>query len=417
VIDSAAFQVAARIRERLDISMVEYVLQDWPLQSVSAIAAATREAEAAILKGYGGGGSGEAGVIAVMEYVERYAQFRCDCPPPEAVVPWETIRDYALSPLSLGLYDSTQYAVPDFPCRPFDPTQPLEWIGVTDLLDGTLRCVPCEFIYPHATLGRSQLVCETSSGTAAHVDHSSAVLAALCELVEHDAAMLFWYRQPPTLSLSVEEIGVPSVANDLEHLRRLGYVVIVANLDYDLGIPCFLLIAMQGGRFAHGLGCHPSTHEALLHAMTELCCGLAWLSLETVIQSVWRSFAQVHLSGEHYELYNGGSRYQILRQVLARTLVSGGIDQLQIGCPDSAFAPAEALAFAIEALAKRGFRGYACEITPGLLRDSGIHVVRVLVPGLVPFHFGFDRLRLGCERLWNTVAPGKLRQLLPHFLH
>jgi ribosomal protein S12 methylthiotransferase accessory factor len=328
-------------------------------------------------------------------------------------MPWEAVQEHALSPLAFGLYASAQYAASDFPCQPFDPTQPIEWIGVTDLLDGTLRWVPCEFVYPKATLGRIPLVCETSNGTAAHIDESCARLAALCEVVERDAVMLFWYRQPPTLSLAVEDIGVSTLAEDLEHVRSLGYVVVIANLTYDLGIPCFLVTAMQGDQFVYGLGCHPAEYNALSHAVGELCCGLAWLSMETVSQSVRRGFAVVHLPSDHYGLYHCGPRHEILRQVLARTIQRGA----SAGLTGPALVPTEALAAALAALAARGFRAYACDITPPSLRDTGIYVTRVLVPGLVPLHFGVDRLRLGCERLWNSDSPGRLRQLLPHFLH
>jgi ribosomal protein S12 methylthiotransferase accessory factor len=419
VIDPEALEIAALARKRLGISIATYALQDWPLRSVSSIASGVRKAGASPIQGFGGGGSPEeAGLVATMESVERYSQFRSETPAPKAVAPWEDVRSYAISPLALGLYSSAQYAAPDFPCGPFDPAQPLEWIGVTDMIDGTLRLAPCEFIYPNAALGRRPpLVCETSSGTAAHLDQSRARLAALCEAVERDAAMLFWYRQPPTTTLDPKDISDPGITEDLGHLRSLGYVVVIASLDYDLGIPCFLAVAKLEDRYTFGLGCHPAAQVALLHAVRELCCAIAWLSLETVLHSVRRSFALVRLPTDHQGLYTSGPRHEILRRVLARTLQSGTAAHFTNEMDVPALTSSEALALALQSLASRGFRAYTCEITPGILDDTAMHVARVLVPGLVPLHFGFDRLRLGCERLWNNAGPGRLRQLLPHFLH
>ena len=415
----ADIEVAAPAIERLNISIDAYTLQNWPLESVRAIArAAGGGNDSRQVTGYGGGHCPEeAGMHAAMECVERYAQFRSDIPAPVAVVAWNPAREHALSPLAFGLYDAAQYAAPDFPCRPFDPTQPLEWTAVTELLDGTPHWVPSEFVYPNAPLARPPLVRETSSGTAAHIDETRARLAALCEIVERDACMLFWYRQPTTLSLAVDDIGLPALAEDIEQLRRLGYVVLIASVDYDLGVPCFLVIAMQADRFAYGLGCHPAAHQALTHAVSELCQGLAWLGLEPVPHSVGRSFAGVRLPRDHNECHQCGPGREVLRQVLARTLRSGAAVGFAANLTTRALAPAETLAAALDALAARGFRAYTCDITPPVLRDTGVHVARVLVPGLVPLHFGFDRLRLGCERLCSARAPGRLRQLLPHFLY
>jgi hypothetical protein len=42
-------------------------------------------------------------------------------------------------------------------------------------------------------------------------------------------------------------------------------------------------------------------------------------------------------------------------------------------------------------------------------------VVRAVVPGLIPIHFGSDRLRMACSRLRGASAPGRFQMLLPHF--
>ena len=62
-------------------------------------------------------------------------------------------------------------------------------------------------------------------------------------------------------------------------------------------------------------------------------------------------------------------------------------------------------------------------IAPAIRRDfgltltqTGVVVVRVLVPGLIPIHFGYDNVRLGCARLCARNTPGRLSTLLPHFI-
>jgi ribosomal protein S12 methylthiotransferase accessory factor len=409
---------AALAAERLGAEVEAYVLEGWPLRSVRAIARATSGSTPARLVGYGGGTNvEEAFAIAISEYVERFAQFRAEVPPPEAVAAWNTLRGHALSPLAFGLYERVQYAAPGFPCQPFDPTQPLEWISVSDLEDGAARLIPIEFVYPNAPLARSRLVYETSSGCAAHVDQTLATMAALCEVIERDAAMLFWYRQPATMSLALEDVGSTGLDDVLEQVRELGYVVLVANLDYDLGIPCFLAIALQGDRVAYGLGCHANAREALLQAVDELGRGLAWLHLDAGPLSERRSFAAVQRPDHHYKLYNCGPRHGILRQILARTLQPRTVGGPRPDFTRPALPVRDALNALLQALSSCGLRAYGCDITPPSLREIGLHVVRVLVPGLVPLHFGFDLVRLGCARLCGPRTPGRLCHLLPHFIH
>ena len=53
------------------------------------------------------------------------------------------------------------------------------------------------------------------------------------------------------------------------------------------------------------------------------------------------------------------------------------------------------------ALAAKGYRAAMVELTTPDLVDYGIHVVRVIIPGLQPVHFGHGEERLGGERLFT----------------
>jgi ribosomal protein S12 methylthiotransferase accessory factor len=52
-------------------------------------------------------------------------------------------------------------------------------------------------------------------------------------------------------------------------------------------------------------------------------------------------------------------------------------------------------------LAAKGHRPAYVELTTPDLVEYGVHVVRVIVPGLQPVHFGHGQERLGGERLYN----------------
>jgi len=408
----AAQAAAERLHMRVDVQVVE----DWPLALARTTASAVLSDSDGGFRGDGAGTDQDEAVLrAVMECVERFAQFGCEAPLVEAA-PFARVRERAIRPVSFGLYSRAQYGWPGFPCQPFAEDDTLEWVAVTDVLDQQAVLVPIEFIYPAATIGRRPLVCESSSGAAAHTDARSALAAGLCELVERDSLMLFWYRQPDTATLPLEEIPDDDIRDDLEALRGLGYVTTVAIIDYDLGIPCVAVFAVQGDDLLYGLGCHPDPHRALTRAAAEIGTALARLQLEPEGRRTYRSMSTVKTPDDHYRLYHRGPRHDFLRQVLAATL-RGGDGAAGRFFGRSLPSGADAAETVIRALARHGYRAYSCDITPAPAREAGIIVLRTLVPGLIPLHFGFDRLRLGCERLVGTSSPGRLRHLLPHFVH
>jgi ribosomal protein S12 methylthiotransferase accessory factor len=375
-----------------------------PVRTAAAAAHARLVTGGVVIDGFGAAPEPEqARLVAVMECAERWAQFgRSDAPAVHDS--YAALAGPAVCPLDFGLYAPFQYRQPDFGLAGFDERALLEWVQVTDVATGERRLVPVEFVYPRAPLSRAPLVAETSSGSAAHTDPGRATVAALCEVVERDAAMVLWYRRPLSPVLPVRSLPDP-VAGDLAGVSRAGFVVSAARIDHDVAVPTFLVIALRGRSFGYGLGTHPDPAVALEHAVTELGYGI-----RTGDRYAHLPLGQVRRPEHHRALYDGGPLHDAVRSFLAATLAR---DPVQVAWPVPD--PADPLGAVLGALSARGLAAYSYDLTPAELADCGLHVVRVLVPGLVPVSFGYDRLRLGCRRLTGDTAPGRLSTLLPHF--
>lgn len=351
---------------------------------------------------------------ALMELVERYAQFHCHKLSPALVASYDSIRDQAIDPRELGLYNSAQYHYPEFPFASFSTSTPIEWIEVHDLRTGTSRLVPLEFIYPNAPVTRRRIVGETSSGTAAHTDRDCALVAGLCEVIERDTLTLFWYRQPRTPVISVASIQNPVLRDELVSIQELGYVLVICDLTYDLGISVFLILAIRRGKLAHGIGCHPTATRALEHAIRELGGMIGRLEIGREELVLYHAVEAVHAPLDHLQLYGSGPMLDLLRQVLSYTLYPMSNEEV-IEKFNSRIQNGSELEHVLDVLECRGYRSYATDIVPAELQAAGIHVVRVLVPGLIPMHFGANFLRLGSNRLIGVKAPGRFRTVMPHF--
>jgi ribosomal protein S12 methylthiotransferase accessory factor len=401
--------------EALRITVQPGATRNWPIRTSPFFASARTQSGLKTIEGFGSGATPElARLRAVMECAERRAQFGRLNPPIAAVDSFQSLADDAVSPAACGLYSPRQYATVGFGLAAFSERTPLEWVAVVDLVSGARRLLPVEFLFPRAPLKRTHLVLESSSGTAAHNETDAATRAALCEVIERDCLMLFWYRRPRTAAIAVEAIPSLETRDDLRRLQRMGFVVTVCSLAYDLGVPCFLIVALKGDSLVYGGGCHPNWLRALTHAVTELGQSLRQLMETPAATVVSRSLLDVRTPSDHYGLYNRGPLHGVLRQVLARALQR--TDDLPWRDDDGrTMSDAGSVDALVTTLAVRGWHTYSCNLTPPELESCGVHVRRIVVPGLIPVHFGYNRLRLGCRRLWDVDSPGRLCTLLPHF--
>lgn len=346
-------------------------------------------------------------LLAVMELAERTAQFTAA---PSTACVRDTARGLgpaALGAEELGLHSDAQYDTPGFDLQRLAPDAPLEWVVMRSLLTGAERFAPLEAVHPHAVRGRARVVAETSSGTAAHVRARAARLAALCEIVERDAALLLWHRRPPTRVLSLTRVEPGPERDATVALRSAGAVVVLLDATYDIAVPVVVACCLEdGGRFAHGLGCDPDPAVAAARALREVLHARADRPAAAARDI---TAARCRTPADHAALYDGGP---------LAALVPAMLDMATRGCapPPPDVDDGDPLDAVVGALAAAGFDALSCDITPPALAAHGVCVTRALVPGLVPLSFGADRVRLGCARLVSRAAPGRLATLLPHFL-
>ena len=255
--------------------------------------------------------------------------------------------------------------------------------------------MPLELVHPAARIAEAPLAADTSSGTAAHSNRQAAVVMAVCEAVERDAALLWWHRR--TRAPVVSDLA-GSAAAAAERLRAAGHVLVVCRLDQDVTVPTFLAIALRGRRAALGLGTRERRQTALDHAMSELAGNV---TRTTTRRAVHLPVGMVKTTEDHRALYDDGPLHEALRSALEETLDVGAHEP-----------PAGSGALA--ALGDKGLQALVCEVAPPVLTECGVVVVRVLVPGLAPYYVGGEGLRLGTARLAGADSPGHLRTLLPH---
>jgi len=156
------------------------------------------------------------------------------------------------------------------------PHRQLAWISASRVCDGESVRLPADICLRRSKETRDFAVpFKLGTGCAAGESFDDAALRALLELIERDAASLWWRGGRRGRPISIEsEAG--RVASDLiEQLRqgadrRISWLL---DITTDIGVPCAAAISStrDGYGFACGLAARTTIMEAVRAAIFEMC--------------------------------------------------------------------------------------------------------------------------------------------------
>ncbi len=268
--------------------------------------------------------------------------------------------------------------------EPLAPTTEIDWAYGWSLTRNERRYVPFAYCYAEAPEESGTAFCQAEgNGVAAGTCLEEALLQGLFELVERDAAGIWWYNQilRPRFDLpGFRDSFIDSLTADY---GRMGWTVWVLDLTHDLGIPVAAAVAHQlrEDRYVIGFGCHLEARLAVKRALTELN---QLFDPEGVSKSPWED------AGVPSHGYIIGDRDS------APTSVSEGPRNLNGD-----------LRVAIEVCMQRLHQaGLELVVVNKTRPDIGLNVVQAIVPGLRHFwpRFGPGRLySVPCALGWRQT--------------
>ncbi|WP_185230306.1 TOMM precursor leader peptide-binding protein [Teredinibacter franksiae] len=156
----------------------------------------------------------------------------------------------------------------------FDTTSTVAWSPVWSITQGRWHHLPTAYCYygysdPHS----SHFARADSNGCAAGATIEEAFVQAFFELVERDAAALWWYNRKRVAQVDIHSFADPYLTELQNTYARLGKTFWVLDITSDLGIPVFAALcadAATGGRICYAFGCHLDPNIAISRAVTEL---------------------------------------------------------------------------------------------------------------------------------------------------
>lgn len=226
----------------------------------------------------------QAKVGAICEAIERYVGvFRGDEPRQRARF---VDLDNAVHPGDLLGFSEHQYAnrlawnsanLSSYHLVPerFDTEREIDWTTAWSLRDDAPRLVPTGYCYfGHPDIAEHFFCASDANGNAAGNSLEEAILQGLLELVERDAAAIWWYNRLQLPAVDLDAMAEPYIATLREHYRRLGRSLWVLDLTTDLGIPVFAGVSRRhfgpSEDILIGFGAHVDPWMAVMRSLTEL---------------------------------------------------------------------------------------------------------------------------------------------------
>ncbi|TCJ34598.1 YcaO-like family protein [Parafrankia sp. BMG5.11] len=348
---------------------------------------------------------------AIGEAVERYCGNAVPASLPTAS--WDALAAQgvdAVDPDLLALYSDRQYSTAGFPFVRFTRDLEVAWVPGTDPASGGPVLVPASLAYLDYFHGPHRCEPPTHalmySGIAAGTSRAAAEAAALEELFERDATTIWWASGAQARTV-LDDGRVTGQLGRPDPDRPLAVRLLAVPSEFGVPVLAAFLADEAAGLVAFGSACRADPSAAAVKALVEALQLLTLTrQLATPDSDVWRAVAAGDIEDHVFLPFRADRRYgtsvsedyrelvdlpavaqlyldpDIQRSALGRlrpneTVPLDDLPRTETTSPDATRAAY------LERLRRRGLRAVSVDLTTPDVARTGLHVVRVVVPGLV----------------------------------
>ena len=331
---------------------------------------------------------------ALCEAIERYASLYTG-EEPQIRGTYDNLESIALHPEKLLNFSTSQYSTrnelnkkhsPQKIPLPLNPDKEISWTPVRSLTNNCKKFVPLQFCYFLTPTPKEENVCPFSSnGNAAGNCLEEAILQGILELIERDAAAIWWYNRIPRPGINIESFNDMYFNTIKKHYADLGWDLWILDLTHDLNIPTAIALAKNtnNNHFIVGLGCHLDMYLAIQRAITEMH---QTFDPKGIQDPVWTEDEL-----EHHAFINPNNE------------IAKSSEMWQLPPKRSL---KEDILYCVERIKKAGMEVFVLNYTRP---DIGVPTSKVIIPGMRHFW-----KRFGPGRIYSVpVQMGWLKKILP----
>jgi ribosomal protein S12 methylthiotransferase accessory factor len=312
------------------------------------------------------------------------------------------LRSEAISPDSFALYSQEQYDSPGFEYRPFLEDTQVNWVQGYSLTYQRPVFVPAALVYlPYWPVGKETCIgLFPSTGLSCGRSFIEAALRGIFEVIERDAIMLMWLNQLAAYRVDSNSIGNTRVRNIVNAIEVGTIKVFDITTDVPIITRFALLIDSYRGRSLVSCGAatrwesNVASEKAVMEAL------VVRRAVQKVIKTYpLRNYGKYHQKvrelADHLNYYTNPDALAAM-DFLDRTQevpeVEGDVSMARRELSHQ-------LRACVDMLADRNLEAIVVDLTKPEVADVGLHVVRVIIPGMVPLTFGTGYACTGSRRL------------------
>jgi bacteriocin biosynthesis cyclodehydratase domain-containing protein len=297
--------------------------------------------------------------------------------------------------------------------KPLDDDLVIDWTPLWSLSASRTKFIPSAYsYYGHPDL-RHSFCSSDSNGCAAGGTLTEAIAHGLLELIERDAAAIWWYNLVPRPAVDLDSIALPLVRELRDLYRCQNRIFWVIDLTTDLRVPVFAALSARTDDpvedIIYGFGADFDASAAIDKALLEMnqslfsvfrtpLAGSARYRTDRPAARRW--FQTATRANQPYLVPDPGSRPR-----LPGDLVSPDVTDWQDGVVQC-----------VNLLQMAGLETFVLDQTRP---DIGLPVCRVVVPGLCHFwrRFGTRRLYEVPVRMGWQESPRAENELNARFIY
>lgn len=361
--------------------------------------------------------------LGLLEGLERYAGHLPRRKRTRVFDSYAHLMPDALDPRECGLYPPAFYAKNAPLCAPFTPDRTMPWVWGYSLRQRRPMLVPEQLVYyVNYESKYPNMVQDCSSGCAIGSCLEEAIFHALLELIERDTFLISWYARLELPRIDLRSCRNPETLFTLEAVEKNGYELYFFDTRLDLPIPSVVGVARLKepgpGNLLFSAGCSFNPEDAIHKTLYELATHVLSFPEFTSthldkIHAMVNDFTQVkglEESGLLFGLPEMAHHADFLFQNPVTRTLEATYRQWNTERPRNQDL-LDDLSYCMEMLFQLGLDIIVVDQTSREQIASGLKTVRVIVPGLLPMDFGWERDRvLDLPRLRTVPRTAGYRQ-------
>ncbi|MDC3956069.1 YcaO-like family protein [Polyangium jinanense] len=316
------------------------------------------------------------------------------------------LNDLAVNPTLVSLLSREQIERNPTDWAFFDEDSVIRWAWGYSLTQDRWRLVPACQVYLNYTFDADEaaIMSNASSGLAAGNTLEEAILSGVYEVIERDAFTNAWLHRYVARRVRANSPRLEEFLATCCLAEHPSINISLFDITLDIPVFCSFAVIQRPAEFGPvllvGTAARLDPERAIEKSLLEACQEMAYVRyLRNEMQDWYPSedFTNVTTFDEHFMVYN--HRPELIEEAFAFCReVPGVVCSSDLPSRSTGRVLGD-VNRAVKFLDERGYEVIVVDITTPDIQDIGLHVVRVLVPGLVPLHGDHNLPFLGVPRL------------------